>query len=141
MIISKKYHFYAGHRNENLNDKCFNLHGHTYYVTMNFDFDYNENDENDGVTVLFGAIDKLVNPIIKKLDHSLLIHEKDPLLKYLMMFTKEEKKSLKLSLFKNETSAENLAIYIFNEVTQLLPIVKISVQETTSSTVIYEDNS
>tara|TARA_R110002051_G_scaffold177777_2_gene247629 strand:+ start:15033 stop:15452 length:420 start_codon:yes stop_codon:yes gene_type:complete len=139
MIISKKYHFYSGHRNENLNDKCKNLHGHTYYVTM--DFDFTEFNQATGITMLFGDIDSVVDPIINKLDHSLLIHEKDPLLKYLLMYTKEEKESLKLSIFNNVTSAENLAQYIFHLVAEILPIVKISLQETTSSTVIYETSN
>ena len=139
MIINKKYHFYAGHRNENINDKCKNLHGHTYYVTM--DFDFTEFNKATGITMLFSDIDTIVDPLINKLDHSLLIHKKDPLLKYLRMFTKEEKTSLKLSIFNKPTSAENMAEYIFNIVSEHLPIVKITLQETTSSTVIYEPSN
>jgi len=139
MIINKKYHFYAGHRNENLDDKCFNLHGHTYYVTM--DFDFTGFSQATGITMLFSDIDSVVDPIIEKLDHSLLIHEKDPLLKYLMLYTKEEKRSLKLSIFNKATSAENMAEYIFHLVAEILPITKISLQETTSSTVIYENSN
>ena len=70
MIISKKYHFYAGHRNENLDDKCFNLHGHTYYITM--DFDFTEFNEDTGIKMKFSDIDLIVDTIIKKLDNSLL---------------------------------------------------------------------
>jgi len=139
MIINKKYHFYSGHRNENIEDKCKNLHGHTYYITM--DFDFREFNNKTGITMLFSDIDSIVDPIIKKLDHSLLIHEKDPLLKYLMMFTKEEKTSLKLSIFNKPTSAENLAEYIYHLVEESLPIIKITLQETTSSTVIYENSN
>ena len=62
MKINKKYHFYAGHRNENLDDKCRNLHGHTYYVTM--DFDFTEFNQATGITMLFSDIDSIVNPII-----------------------------------------------------------------------------
>jgi 6-pyruvoyl-tetrahydropterin synthase len=29
MIITKKYYFYAGHRNKNAGKKCGRLHGHT----------------------------------------------------------------------------------------------------------------
>ena len=55
-----------------------------------------------------------------------------------MQYTKEGKETLKLSIFNNVTSAENLAQYIFHLVAESLPITKISLQETTSSTVIYE---
>lgn len=139
MIINKKYHFYAGHRNENIDDKCKNLHGHTYYVTM--DFDFKEFNKATGITMLFSEIDSIVDPLINKLDHSLLIHEKDPLLKYLMLFTKEEKTSLKVSILNTVTSAENLAQYIFHLVEEKLPIIKITLQETTSSIVIYEPSN
>tara|TARA_R100000655_G_scaffold109929_1_gene166411 strand:+ start:6816 stop:7238 length:423 start_codon:yes stop_codon:yes gene_type:complete len=133
--IKKKYHFYAGHRNENLKDKCFNLHGHTYYINMFFSFDY---DNKTGITFLFSDIDKIVDPIIKELDHSLLIHRNDPLLKYINLFCKQEKTNLKLFIMDNTTSAENLSKMIFKKVNKHLPIKKITLQETTSSIVSYE---
>ena len=37
MIIQKEYKFYAAHRNEELTDKCRNLHGHRYGVTCFFE--------------------------------------------------------------------------------------------------------
>ena len=54
---------------------------------MDFSFDY---DDETGITFLFSDIDKLVNPIIKTLDHTMLIHKYDPLLKYLHLFMTEE---------------------------------------------------
>ena len=138
MIISKKYHFYAGHRNENLKDKCSNLHGHTYYIIMDFDLDYNK---DTGITILFSDIDLIVEPIIKQLDHSLFINKTDPLLKYLHLFMSEENTDLKLSVLNNLTSAENLAEYIFKLVEKNLPIKKLTLQETTTSSVIYENSN
>lgn len=135
--INKKYHFYAGHRNENLKDKCANLHGHTYYVDIHFTFPY---DKELGITKLFSEIDDVVDPFIKKLDHSLLINENDPLLKYLELFVVQEKTSLKLTKFNKVTSAEHLAEYIYNGLKEL-PITKIVLQETKSSIVIYEPSN
>ena len=37
-----------------------------------------------------------------------------------------------------ETSAENMAIWIFNQIKTLLPIVKIQLAETKTSNIIYE---
>ena len=135
--IEKKYHFYAGHRNENLKDKCSNLHGHTYYIKMLFQLEY---DEEKGITMLFSDIDKIVEPLIKQLDHSLLINKKDPLLKYLELFIQQEKTPLKLSILDDVTSAEHLSKYIFDKIRKELPIIKIELKETTTSTVIYEHN-
>lgn len=133
--IRKKYHFYAGHRNEYIKDKCFNLHGHTYYVDMIFELPYNE---KTGITMLFSSIDDIVEPIIKNVDHSMLIHINDPLYKYFKMFCEEENTQLKFTEFDEVTSAEHLAKYLFNKVAKHLPIVKIELKETNSSIVTYE---
>lgn len=132
MIITKKYYFYAGHRNKNAGEKCGRLHGHTYDVTCSFEFD--EVDQKSGVTFLFSDIDKLVEPIIKYFDHYFLLYEKDSMCE---LFDKANEPYRKLPF---ETSAENMAMYIFNKIkndTQL-NIVKISFQETKSSIVTYE---
>ena len=132
MIIEKKYYFYAGHRNKNAGEKCGRLHGHTYDVTCYFEFDFI--DEKTGVTFLFSDIDELVEPIIKYYDHHFLLFEKDEMCK---VFDKCNEPYRKLPF---ETSAENMAIYLFNriKVETKLNIVKIEFQETKSSKVIYE---
>ena len=80
MVIEKKYHFYAAHRNKNAGEKCGRIHGHTYEVKCYFKF--NQINEG-GVTYLFSDIDKLVEPIIKDYCHWFLIYEKDPLVNIL----------------------------------------------------------
>ena len=40
MIIQKDYRFYAAHRNEELTDKCRNLHGHRYGIRCLFEEDW-----------------------------------------------------------------------------------------------------
>ena len=102
---------------------------------MQFEFNYNP---KTGITFLFSDIDDVVDPIIKQLDHGLLIHNNDPLLKYLNDFMKTEKTSLKLTIMEDVTSAENLCKFIYNKVSEHLPIKKITLQETTSSIVTYE---
>lgn len=127
MKIEKKYHFYAGHRNKKAGEKCGRLHGHTYYVNCTFQFE----EINDGVTMLFSDIDKIVEPIIKQYDHFFLLHESDPLCE-LLELAGEEYISLPF-----ETSAENMAIWLFNEIKREIPIIEIQLQETTTSKIIY----
>jgi len=131
--IEKKYHFYAGHRNKNADEKCGRLHGHTYYVTCIFDTGLINKDS--GVTLLFGDIDKLVEPIIKEYDHYFLLYYKDSLCDVLNL-ANEPYRSLPF-----ETSAENMAMWLFTRIKNetKLPISKIKLQETTSSTVTYEE--
>tara|TARA_R100001163_G_scaffold11614_4_gene10616 strand:- start:7927 stop:8331 length:405 start_codon:yes stop_codon:yes gene_type:complete len=133
MKIEKKYHFYAGHRNKEAGEKCGRPHGHTYNVTCTFKFSTMTN----GVTMLFSDIDNKVEPIIKEYDHYFLLCEDDPLATVLD-FAGEKFKVLPF-----ETSAENMAIWLFNRIKNEaeLPIVKIEFAETKSSKVIYEEDS
>ena len=128
MKIAKTYHFYAGHRNKEAGEKCGRIHGHTYDVRCMFQF----RDMDNGITMLFSDIDLIVEPILKQYDHYFLLYEQDPLAE-LFDLANEPYVSLPF-----ETSAENMAIWIFNQIRDKLPIVKIELAETKSSTVIYE---
>jgi len=126
--IEKKYHFYAAHRNKNAGEKCGRIHGHTYDVVCHFKF----NEMKNGVTMLFSDIDKVVEPIVKQYDHHFLLYKEDNLCDLLNMANEP---FIELPF---ETSAENMAIWIFNQIKTHLPIVKIELAETKSSNVIYE---
>lgn len=131
MIIEKKYHFYAAHRNKAGGEKCGRIHGHTYEVKCYFEF---KTKNEAGITYLFSDIDKLVEPIIKDYCHWFLIYEKDPLVELLEL---ADEPIIKLPF---ETSLENLAIWLFTRIKNetKLPIIKIELAETKSSKVIYE---
>lgn len=134
MIIEKKYHFYAAHRNKAAGEKCGRIHGHTYEVKCYFKF--NQINEG-GITYLFSDIDKLVEPIIKEYCHWFLIYDKDPLVNILELANEQIKK------LPFETSAENMSVWLFNRIQRetKLPIIKIELAETKSSNVIYETKS
>jgi len=127
MKIEKKYHFYAAHRNKKADEKCGRIHGHTYRIKCIFEFDKME----DGVTMLFGDIDKIVEPIVKQYDHYFILHDKDPLCTLLKL---DNEPFIELPF---ETSAENMAIWIFVQIKRELPIVQIELQETETSKIIY----
>ena len=130
MIIERKYHFYAGHRNKSAGIKCGRLHGHTYDIIVHI----KPKKIINGIGILFSDIDEKIEPIIKGYDHYLLLHDKDTLCEILELAGEE---FIKLPF---ETSAENLAVWLFTRIkneTQL-PIVKIEIAETKSSNVIYE---
>lgn len=142
MTIRKDYHFYAAHRNEMLfHSKCRNLHGHTYHVTV--EVQGLIADEDSGISLLFEDLDNIVEPIIKSLDHSLLIHKTDKLLPYLLQYCAENDDQLKMIQFDGPTSVENLTEHIRARV---LPALKklglfdfglaVYVKETVSSTII-----
>lgn len=134
MIINKKYHFYAAHRNIAAGEKCGRIHGHTYEIECFFEFN---KTNKAGITFLFSDIDKLVEPIIKEHCHWFLIYEKDPLVELLEL---AQEPILKLPF---ETSLENLSIWLFTRIKNetKLPIVKIELAETKTSKIIYEKNT
>jgi len=127
MKIEKKYHFYAAHRNKKADEKCGRIHGHTYKIKCTFEFD----KIKDGVTMLFGDIDKIVEPIIKQYDHYFLLYEKDSLCE-LLDLANEPYISLPF-----ETSAENMAIWIYTQIKREINIIEIQLAETQTSTIIY----
>lgn len=130
IYIKKKYYFYAGHRNKKAGEKCSRLHGHTYNVKCIFKF----TKMKDGVTMLFSDIDNLVEPIIKYYDHYFLVWDKDPLCDILDLYNEPYRK------LNFETSAENMAIWLYTRIKNeaKMPIVRIELAETKSSTIIYE---
>lgn len=130
MIIKKQYHFYAAHRNELLNDKCYNLHGHVYRFKIYVETSINER----GATILFNDIDKYVKPIIDSFDHGCFVHVKD---KKLMQAL--EILGTKKYILDAPSSTEVIAQSIFNILKNSgLPIVRIDLMETESSTIIYQ---
>lgn len=128
MKITRKYHFYAAHRNKAAGEKCGRIHGHTYEVEATFSFDQFEGD----VAMLFSDLDKVAEPLIKFYDHYFILFERDPLVALL----REAGEPFRPLPF--ETSAENMAQHLFDELKQFLPITQISLAETKSGAVVYE---
>jgi 6-pyruvoyltetrahydropterin/6-carboxytetrahydropterin synthase len=140
--ITRKYHFYAAHRNELLNDKCFNLHGHTYRVEVVLEFPSEENvavfEDDPGVAMLFSEIDEKIGSIFLFLDHSTMLHVNDPLYEWLAEFNKKNSRAMKVIPFEFPTSCENLAQFLFESIENNLPIIALKLSETDSSTVTYK---
>jgi 6-pyruvoyltetrahydropterin/6-carboxytetrahydropterin synthase len=134
MIIQKDYKFYAAHRNEELTDKCRNLHGHRYGVRCFF-----EVERTGALTTLFADFDEQIEPFLKReYDHGMLIHVNDPLYKTLLEHTRRTGETLKLKCFDAPTTVENLCRQLFTEITNMgFRLNRIEVRETDSSVVEY----
>jgi len=135
MIIRKDYKFYAAHRNEQLTDKCRNLHGHRYGLRCFF-----EVQRTGCYSTLFADFDAKIEPLLKEqYDHSMLIHVKDPLYKTLRDHQQREGERFKLKEFDEPTTVENLAYKLFTEITALgFALNRLEVRETDTSVVIYK---
>lgn len=129
--VTKAFHFYAAHRNEEIGGKCGNIHGHRYGLKITV-----QEQMKGSVTILFEDFEEKIQPLIDELDHSLLLDVHDPA----GMNLKRSGACEKLYLMDNPTSAENLATNIYNWVQGTgLNIVKLELQETDSSTITIEN--
>ncbi len=133
MIIQKQYKFYAAHRNETLNDKCRNLHGHRYGLRCNF-----EVERAGDISTLFGNFDSKIEPWLKDIyDHGMLINIDDPLYESLRQHMARTGEKLRLKIFRGATSVENLCHMLFTEITQMgFRIALIEVQKTDTFTIV-----
>lgn len=134
MIIRKEYKFYAAHRNEDLRDKCSNIHGHRYGVICFF-----EVERNGSISTLFSDFDEKIESYIKShYDHAMLINTNDPLYLTLCDHMKRTGEDLRFKKFNEPTSVENLSWHLFSEITAMgFNLAKIEVKETDSSVFIY----
>ncbi|MGZ0167234.1 MAG: 6-pyruvoyl trahydropterin synthase family protein [Planctomycetales bacterium] len=134
MIIQKQYHFYAAHRNEELDDKCRNLHGHRYGLTCFF-----EVERTGNLTTLFGDFDTLIEPLLKnEYDHGMLIHRRDSLYETLQMHTARTGEVLRLKVLDFPSTVENLCFQLFSEITALgFRLNRIELRETDTSVIEY----
>ena len=134
MLIQKEYKFYAAHRNEELQDKCRNLHGHRYGLSCFF-----EVERTGELTTLFADFDSKIEPFLKaEYDHGMMIHVGDPLYATLLGHTERTGEELKLKRFDRPTTVENLAHQLFSEITEMgFRLNRLEIRETDTSVVSY----
>lgn len=134
MIVQKQYRFYAAHRNEELDDKCRNLHGHRYGLKCFF-----EVERTGNLTTLFGDFDAFVEPLLKnEYDHGMIIHRGDSLYETLCMHTARTGESLRLKVLEFPSTVENLCFQLFSEITSLgLRLNRLELRETDTSVIEY----
>ena len=134
MIIRKEYKFYAAHRNEDLHDKCSNIHGHRYGIICFF-----EVERNGSISTLFSDFDAKIEPYLKSnYDHAMLINVNDPLYLTLCDHMKRTGEDFRFKKFNEPTSVENLSWHLFSEITAMgFILVQLEVKETDSSVFVY----
>lgn len=134
MIIQKQYKFYAAHRNEQLPDKCRNLHGHRYGLTCFFEV------ERDGaLSTLFGDFDDKIEPLVKNFyDHCFIVNRHDPLHQTMLKHQAEHGEEFRMKVLDFPSTVENIAFQLFTEVTELgFRLNRIELRETDTSVIEY----
>jgi 6-pyruvoyltetrahydropterin/6-carboxytetrahydropterin synthase len=124
--ISKDFEFEAAHSLAHLpyTHKCHNLHGHSYKVLVTC---AGEIDPEFGWVIDYADISKVMQPILNAIDHTNID----------ILFAGKREKCSDAPKPKPST-AENLAIWFYNQLKPTLPsVVAIEIKETASSLVVY----
>lgn len=110
MLIAKEFTFDAAHRLLNYDGPCANLHGHTYKLQIVLSGPVQKN----GIVIDFVDLKKVVTEkVISKLDHKFI------------------------NKIIRQSTAENIAIWIWNQLEKNLPLYEIRLWETPTSFVVY----
>lgn len=110
MLIAKEFTFDAAHRLLNYDGPCANLHGHTYKLQIVLSGPVQKN----GMVIDFVDLKKIVTEkVISKLDH-----------KFINRIIKQ-------------STAENISIWIWNQLEKNLPLYEIRLWETSTSFAVY----
>jgi len=107
MKIGKEFKWEMGHRLPEHFGQCKNIHGHSYKMLVEFEGELNEN----GMMIDYYDVEKIINPIIEKLDHAFLVNKNDKLtIKFL------EKLNSKKVVVDFESTAENICTHLLNQI-------------------------
>ena len=126
MKIAKEFRWEMGHRLPEHFGLCKNIHGHSYKMSVEFDGELDKN----GMIIDYYEVEKIINPIIEKLDHAFMVNKND---KTVLEFL--EKMNSKKVIVNFQSTAENICLYLLNEVKKtVLPEnvneIKVRVYET-----------
>lgn len=107
MKIAKEFRWEMGHRLQCHKGKCYNLHGHSYKLIVEFTGNLNEN----GMILDYFDVKEIVGPLVDELDHTVVVSNTDQqLLEFLQQLNTAH------VVVDFETTAENLCYYFLNKI-------------------------
>ncbi len=109
MKIAKEFHWEMGHRLPEHFGLCKNIHGHSYKMIVEFEGELDE----QGMVIDFYEVEKIVNPIIEKLDHAFMVKDDDEItLEFL------NKLNSKKVIVDFNSTTENISKYLLEEISK-----------------------
>lgn len=127
MKVAKEFRWEMGHRLPEHFGNCKNIHGHSYKMIVEFEGEMNK----DEMIIDFYDVDKMIKPLIEKLDHAFMVNKND---KEVVEFL--EKMKSKMLVVEFNSTVENICKFVLSEIKKVdLPknISSVSVR-------IYETN-
>jgi len=126
MKIAKEFRWEMGHRLPEHFGLCKNIHGHSYKMIVEFEGELDKNQ----MVIDYYDVEKIVNPVIEKLDHSFMVNIND---KVVLEFL--EKMNSKKVIVDFNSTAENICSFLLSEIKKCslpsnISSVKVRVYET-----------
>ena len=126
MKVAKEFRWEIGHRLPEHFGLCKNIHGHSYKLIVEFEGEL----DKQGMIIDFYDVEKIINPIIEKLDHAFMVKKDDEATIKLL----EKVNSKKIVVDFNST-VENISKYLLSEIKKVsfppnVGSVKVRVYET-----------
>ncbi len=126
MKIAKEFRWEMGHRLPEHFGQCKNIHGHSYKMIVEFEGELDKNQ----MVIDYYDIEKIINPVIEKLDHSFMVNIED---KIVIEFL--EKMNSKKVIVDFNSTAENICSYLLSEIKKTslpsnISSIKVRVYET-----------
>lgn len=145
ITVTKQYRAEIAHRLPNHPGACKYLHGHSYLFEITVKASRNHPttdiqgiDEQTGMVLDFKSLKLVIEQVIGRWDHSLILWEEDPLAQALVDQTGDALEGVNLILVPDIPTAENMAVEIATQLHRELGpyyVVPVSVKvwETTTS--------
>ncbi|MFQ1005587.1 6-carboxytetrahydropterin synthase QueD [Gilliamella sp. CG22] len=135
--IAKEFQFDACHMLDGHNKKCHNLHGHTYRLVVEISGELINKGSSEDMVMDYADLKSIVKKhIIDPLDHAYLYHQNN--VNECRIATLLQEMDRKTFAFPCRTTAEGMSQYIFDCLSNYLPISKIKLWETPSSYCEYQ---
>ena len=107
MKIAKEFRWEMGHRLPEHFGLCKNIHGHSYKMIVELEGNLNER----GMVIDYYEVEKIIDPIIEKLDHAFMVNKNDNVV--LDFLAKMNSKKVVVDF---ESTAENISKSLLNEI-------------------------
>lgn len=130
--IAKEFQFDACHMLDGHNGKCHNLHGHTYRLLVEISNELITNGSSANMVMDYADIKSVVKQqIIDQLDHAYLYNQNNTNERQIAELLQQMQR--KIFAFPCRTTAEGMSKFIFDHLSQFLPVSMIKLWETPTS--------
>jgi 6-pyruvoyltetrahydropterin/6-carboxytetrahydropterin synthase len=107
MKIAKEFRWEMGHRLPEHFGLCKNIHGHSYKMIVEFEGELDKNQ----IVIDYYDVEKIINPVIEKLDHSFMVNKNDKIVLELL-----DKMNSKKVVVDFNSTVENICTFLLSKI-------------------------